>query len=150
MDFRTLLDYDDWANREMIAALEAGSTSRAISLMAHIIAAEVLWISRIRSEKAPLAVWPDLTIEQCRAHAAELPERWRSVLDDFAGEKLATNIGYSNSQGEAFDCTVEQIMMHVVIHSGYHRGQIASELRASGIAPAYTDFIHAVRQGYVN
>jgi uncharacterized damage-inducible protein DinB len=42
---------------------------------------------------------------------------------------------------------VEEILTHLVIHSAYHRGQIASDLRAAGQEPAYTDYIHAVRQG---
>ena len=39
------------------------------------------------------------------------------------------------------------VLTHVVTDSAYHRGQVASELRAGGFEPAYTDFIHAVRQG---
>jgi uncharacterized damage-inducible protein DinB len=35
------------------------------------------------------------------------------------------------------------------MHSAYHRGQAALEMRAAGIQPAYTDFIHGVRQGFV-
>ena len=53
---------------------------------------------------------------------------------------------YTNSRGEAWTSTVEEILTHVVIHSAYHRGQIASDVRASGGVPAYTDYIHAVRQ----
>jgi uncharacterized damage-inducible protein DinB len=37
----------------------------------------------------------------------------------------------------------------VVIHSAYHRGQIAADVRAAGHEPAYTDFIHATRTGRV-
>jgi uncharacterized damage-inducible protein DinB len=35
------------------------------------------------------------------------------------------------------------------MHSSYHRGQIAADMRAAGVTPAFTDFIHAVRQGFV-
>jgi len=35
------------------------------------------------------------------------------------------------------------------MHSTYHRGQIASAVREAGGAPAYTDYIHAVRQGLI-
>jgi len=35
------------------------------------------------------------------------------------------------------------------MHSAYHRGQIATAMRAAGYAPAYTDFIHCIRQGFV-
>jgi uncharacterized damage-inducible protein DinB len=39
--------------------------------------------------------------------------------------------------------------MHVIMHSVYHRGQIAASMRDSGLIPASTDFIFAIRQGLV-
>jgi len=44
---------------------------------------------------------------------------------------------------------VGDVLTHVVTHSGYHRGQIASAIRSDGGTPAYTDFIHAARQGLI-
>jgi uncharacterized damage-inducible protein DinB len=41
-------------------------------------------------------------------------------------------------------------LTHVLLHSAYHRGQIASQMRGNGQTPAYTDFIHAVRQGLID
>ncbi|MGH9479278.1 MAG: DinB family protein [Terriglobales bacterium] len=38
------------------------------------------------------------------------------------------------------------ILMHVALHSGYHRGQIAADMRSGGLEPAYTDYIHWRRQ----
>jgi uncharacterized damage-inducible protein DinB len=35
------------------------------------------------------------------------------------------------------------------MHSAYHRGQVASHMRADGQTPAYADFIHGVRQRLV-
>jgi uncharacterized damage-inducible protein DinB len=40
--------------------------------------------------------------------------------------------------------------MHVIMHSAYHRGQIAADTRAAGFTPAYTDFIHAIRNEFVD
>ena len=40
---------------------------------------------------------------------------------------------------------MEDVLLHVVMHSVYHRGQIATEVRAAGHTPAYTDYIQAVR-----
>ena len=34
-----------------------------------------------------------------------------------------------------------------VMHGAYHRAQVAAVIRESGGEPAYTDFIHAARQG---
>ncbi len=62
---------------------------------------------------------------------------------------LDQSVSYTNSQGEAWSSTVEEILTHITVHSAYHRGQIASDLRAAGMTPAYTDYIHAVRRGLV-
>ena len=74
---------------------------------------------------------------------------WAGFLDEPEGADLDGGVAYRNSQGEAWTSTVGDILTHVVSHSAYHRGQVASELRAAGFAPAYTDFIHAVRQGFI-
>ena len=50
---------------------------------------------------------------------------------------------------ERFRSSLHDILMHVIMHSAYHRGQIAADMRASGAEPVYTDFIHAVRQGLI-
>ena len=58
-------------------------------------------------------------------------------------------MSYRNSQGETWSSRKDDILMHVVMHSAYHRGQIAADMRIAGLVPAYTDFIHSVRQGFV-
>ena len=69
------------------------------------------------------------------------------AYNDWANrETLASQIRYTNTQGQAWTNTVEDIP---VMHSAYHRAQVAAELRATGHEPANTDFIHAVRQGFV-
>jgi len=62
---------------------------------------------------------------------------------------LAEAVDYKNSKGEPWRNRVEDVLTHVIMHSAYHRGQIAMEMRAAGMEPAYTDFIHAVRQEIV-
>jgi uncharacterized damage-inducible protein DinB len=42
---------------------------------------------------------------------------------------------------------VRDILMHVLMHGVYHRGQIAAAVRDRAGEPAYTDFIEAVRKG---
>ena len=46
--------------------------------------------------------------------------------------------------------SVEDVLTHVIIHSGYHRGQIAMLLGRAGHETAYTDFIHCIRQQKIN
>jgi uncharacterized damage-inducible protein DinB len=146
---RRLLDYDVWANQQALASLGTGTPpARSLKWMAHIIAAECVWLARIRRESSPLPVWPDLSIVECRRWLADVSGQWPRLLD--ADEpSLEESVSYTNSQGEAWSSTVEEILTHVTVHSAYHRGQIASDLRAAGMTPAYTDYIHATRRGLV-
>jgi uncharacterized damage-inducible protein DinB len=148
-DFRRLFAYDDWANREIIRALEAAAPRRSLKFMAHILAAERLWFERLEGENQSLPVWPDFTLAQCQKQAEELPMLWRTRLDEGAGSGFSLSIPYKNSKGELWSSRESDILMHVITHSAYHRGQIAADMRAAGLVPAYTDFIHAVRQGFV-
>jgi len=117
--------------------------------MGHIVAAERLWLERLKQQPQTMPVWPAHDIDQCEAQAAEVTRLWREHLDLITAGDVHQTVSYKNTKGEAFTSTIEDILSHVVLHSAYHRGQIASHMRESGQTPAYTDFIHAVRQGMV-
>jgi uncharacterized damage-inducible protein DinB len=147
--FLQLFTYDDWANREAaaFAARAARPPEKARKILAHILGAEWLWYARISGTKSPMAVWPELDPEQCAEQSTQLFNTWREYLSGLGPAGLGRQVEYRNSKGEPWTSTIEDILMHVVMHSAYHRGQIATLLRDSGHEPAYTDFIHAVRQG---
>jgi uncharacterized damage-inducible protein DinB len=141
--------YDAWANRKVLANLTASArpAARPRQLLAHILSAERLWLERIRNQPQSLPVWPDLSLEQCEVQVVEVARLCLEYLAQLAAPGLSEKVAYKNSKGEPWISTVEDILTHVVLHSAYHRGQIASQVRAGGEQPAYTDFIHAVRQG---
>lgn len=143
--------YDEWANREVLTALKksGADTSRSRQLLAHILSAERLWLERILSQPQSVAVWPDSSFEQCEMQIADLKQEWRKFFEQLTSARLAEKINYKNSRGESLISGVQDILTHVVMHSAYHRGQIASQMRAGGQTPAYTDFIHAVRTGQI-
>jgi uncharacterized damage-inducible protein DinB len=150
-DFRRLFVYDAWANHEVLAALRAAKSAppRSVRYMAHIVAAERLWLERLEQRAQTLPVWPDFTIEQCESQASEMASLWENFLEGRAAADLLSRISYTNSKGENWSSRVDDVLLHVVMHSAYHRGQVASDIRAAGFTPAYTDFIHAVRHGFV-
>jgi uncharacterized damage-inducible protein DinB len=143
--------YDAWANREVLVGLRASADpkTRPRQLLAHILSAERLWLERIRKQPQSLPVWADFTFDQCETQITGLASLWREFLGQLPPAGLSENVTYKNSKGEPWTSTVEDILTHVVLHSAYHRGQIASQVRASGETPAYTDYIHAVRQGLI-
>jgi uncharacterized damage-inducible protein DinB len=143
--------YDEWANREVLANSRTSTRSPALTLrlLAHILSAERLWWERIRQQPQSIPVWPESSADQCETQIAEMANLWRDYLDGLSANQLSKSISYQNSKGEPWSSTVEDILTHVLLHSAYHRGQIASQMRAAGETPAYTDFIHAARQGFI-
>lgn len=148
---RHLFDYDRWANREALASLRALSSPppRPVKLLAHIVAAEWLWLNRLRREKQAMAVWPDFPLTGCEAELDALERPWTDYLAALTPDRLAQRTAYTNTKGESFETPVRDVLMHVVMHSAYHRGQIASDVRGAGGTPAYTDYVHAVRKGFI-
>lgn len=148
--FERLFRYDHWANRQVLAGFRATPAlpARPLELMAHVLSAERLWLERLQQQAQTLPVWPDFTLEQCEAQAAELPTLWREYLAELR-QHGPRSITYKNTAGETWRNTVDDILTHIIMHSAYHRGQIATAMRAAGTTPAYTDFIHSVRQRLV-
>ena len=148
--YRQLLQYDEWANQEVIEALrKAGNAPvRSVQLLAHIIAAEQLWLARITGNGQPFPVWPEFTLDRCAREVDAIAGLWRQYFERLPGV-LERDVTYRNSKGEIWTNRVRDILVHVFVHSAYHRGQIAANMREAGCTPAYTDFIHSVRQGLV-
>ena len=147
---RREFDYNAWANGEVLAAFKAASIdAQCVRFMAHILAAERVWLERLKQQPQSVPVWPEPDLAWCEQEGAELAKSWRKYLELLTAGDIAQTIAYKNSQGESWTSAIIDVLTHVVMHSAYHRGQIASHMRASGHTPAYTDFIHGVRQGFV-
>lgn len=146
-----LFGYDDWANREVLKSLQKsdGQPERAVQLLGHILGAEQVWLDRLRSQPITSAIWSKWNLTECQAKIASLNADWKSYLSSMDDAALSSSISYTNSKGEPFSTRVEDILLHVAMHSAYHRGQIATQVRQTGLTPVVTDFIHAVRQGVV-
>jgi uncharacterized damage-inducible protein DinB len=146
-----LFSYDEWANREVLSSLGAADAppARSVGLLAHIVSAERLWLERLLAQKQTLPVWPTFTLDHCRTEIDQLAGLWKNYLSSLNEAGLVDSINYKNTKGENFTSQKQDVLLHVVMHSAYHRGQIAADMRTAGFAPPYTDFIHAVRQGFL-
>jgi len=141
--------YEGWANREVLKAIrDAGDEDkRSLQLMAHILAAARVWLERLQQVPQSVPVWPQSDFAGCETEAKKLESEWLEYLNSVAD--LSQSVRYKNTKGEAWSSSIGDVLTHVLMHSAYHRGQIASHMREQGHTPAYTDFIHAVRQGHV-
>lgn len=143
--------YNAWANREALHSLRAQSGTipdRAEALIAHIVAAERIWLGRLgQPGDAGHPVWPSSTLDESDAALADLARAWPAVVARFDPDGLDRVVSYTNSRGESFTSTAADIFEHVLLHAHYDRGQIAALLGRAGMTPASTDFIVWARAG---
>ena len=146
---REMFLYDDWANHEALSSLMEMEhpPERARKVMAHIVAAELLWMARLQQGQQKTPVWPEFGLSDCEHQLRELRQGWELFLAGMTDSDLDREIAYTNSKGEQYANAVRDILMHVLMHGTYHRGQIAAAVRDRAGEPAYTDFIEAVRKG---
>jgi uncharacterized damage-inducible protein DinB len=148
--YARLLRYDAWANAESLASLRQGEPPRkAVRWLGHIVGAGALWLARLRQEAPSMPVWAELDLDQCAAGIERLAQDWSRYLKLLAASDLREPVRYRNTLGEYWTSEAGDILTHVAMHGAYHRAQIAVAVRESGGTPAYTDFIHAVRQRLV-
>jgi uncharacterized damage-inducible protein DinB len=142
-----LLEHMAWADAQALAALRksAGASGLAHSELAHVLGVEHVWLARLEGRSATVAVWPELSIDQCEALARETQAGFRAFVERQDAETLERTVHYRNSAGLEFDSKVSDILLHVALHGSYHRGKVAAALRASGAEPAPTDYIGFVR-----
>lgn len=137
-----------WADRQSLAALRdcPAAHLEALSLLAHLLAAEHIWLARLEQRASRFVVWPQLTMEACEQLAAENDVGYRSFLARIGPDELERSIVYRNSKGQEFATPVLDILTHVVIHGAYHRGQIAKCIGGRGGIGINTDFITFARE----
>ena len=111
---------------------------KSLVLINHTINAHEIWNSRIEKKDCKTQVWemrPVINLKKINEVNFQNSIR---IIDSF---NLEERISYFNSKGEEFINTIRDMLFHVVNHSTYHRGQIATDSKLHGLAPLVTDYI---------
>lgn len=135
-----LFEYTYHFNTEMIKVISGNLESvdeKTISLINHTINAQQIWNSRILNEKT-FEVWQINPFEVLGEINLQNFEKSIEIINNFDPDQKIT---YQNSRGAAFENTVFEMLFQAINHSTYHRGQINSLLKQSGIDPVLTDYI---------
>jgi len=105
--------------------------------MAHICAAERIWITRLKGEKPQGLQKPDRLpdVDAARREWAELEGEMREQLARLGPEDVERTIQYQDLRGNDQSDVLWQMLQHVVNHGTYHRGQITTMLRQLDAAP---------------
>jgi uncharacterized damage-inducible protein DinB len=147
MEYLTrLLAYDRWANAEALDSIRGTRLHRSRKLFAHIVSAEWTWISRLKCVDETGVTWPEWTFEECDEQLQALNSAWADCLALVANDGGIRRVPY-DVKHTTFDVSAADIVTHVVMHSSYHRGQIAVDQRLAGQGPPFTDFMECIQKG---
>lgn len=142
---RGLLAYTIWADRQVLEALRvlpAGDLERdtgtsfgsVLGTLAHILGAEQLWLSRLLG--VPLRQLPSLAdYPSLELLAASFEDFWPQLeffLASLGEAQLASDFRWTDTEGRERAAPLRQVLLHVVNHSTYHRGQVMAQLRQLG------------------
>lgn len=120
---------------------------KAVELLAHLVAARSLWLSRLGAGPVPKQLFledPDLA--EATTELREVQLHWAEYLRRLTEEELDRVFPYKSWDGPWYRNTVGDVLTQMFGHSWYHRGQIAVLVRAAGGKPAETDFIFWCRE----
>jgi uncharacterized damage-inducible protein DinB len=135
-------NYNAWANRRIIDCLERQSVSdeKILSVMGHLVSANFIWLNRIKDlPKSKYELWGKYDVPALKRMIDEADEEWMNFVQE--NENFDRVLKYRNYVGDYFENNVQQIMIHLVNHGSYHRGQVAMLLRQKGFEPINTDYI---------
>lgn len=135
------------ADARLLAAIQAtaGDVPGVLREYTHLIAAEETWLARIEQRPPRTTVWPDASLTDAQTLREQTEAAYRAYLAGLHDEALSAPVQYTNSAGQSFTDTVADILLHVLLHSQYHRGKVNLLLRQNGHSPVATDYIAFVR-----
>jgi uncharacterized damage-inducible protein DinB len=154
-------NYNIWANKRIIESLQKlpeedidkeiiSSFSSIRKTIYHTWAAENIWLERLQLQEQP--VWIE---EVFKGSFTEACTEWQKVSEmlsvfiskQFDDKALEHVFQYYDRAKKSHKTRVCDILMHVFNHSTYHRGQIVTMFRQTGITKiSGTDFITYVRE----
>lgn len=145
--FKELLKYNHHFNQKLwgvFAEHPDKASVKAAGLYNHILNAHQIWNNRIDPQQTPFGVWELHSIRDCKDIDKTNYERSLLLLERV---DLNESVDYTNSKGQVFNNNVRDILFHIINHSTYHRGQIATEFRLHGLEP-FKRITTSIKDGY--
>ena len=165
---RQLCNYNYWARDRQLEACRAltpeqfgRSFGKGWSCvrdnLAHLVDTEAYYLHRWRGhsrEQIVAAMGFSRSDERARLWSTQFPtlsrieERWQNLerevrhyMEVLQEHDLSETATYTDSKGQNWSYPVWQLILHLMNHQTYHRGQVAVLLRRLGATPPATDLL---------
>ncbi|HEX8185960.1 MAG TPA: DinB family protein [Blastocatellia bacterium] len=161
-DLLTLFDYNCWANRRLLKAVErltpdeitrsvGGAYDSIRTTLLHILEVEKGWLARCGGDENWVELNPDdfPTLDSIKEEWRGVEQFGRRLLSGLSEDDLRRRVRYWFESGEPQTVLVSDLVQHTGNHSSHHRGQVTLMLRMLGHEPGNLDmlFYYAERLG---
>jgi uncharacterized damage-inducible protein DinB len=151
---KSLFGYKAWANSELFAALatlpgqHAEQLNTCIRTLNHIYVVDRLFRARLSGEPIPFEATNTKatpSLEQLHQDVAATDAWYQSYVAAVSSAELAAVLDFTFTDGDTGRMSREEILLHVLTHGAYHRGNVGQVLKSISVAPPrdlYTKFLH--------
>jgi len=149
--YRMMYEYEKDCNHKMLDMIDSvpedkrvdARFQRAVTLADHMIAGREKWLDFMDGDgKNQLAWWNDrCDVDTLRPRYAKVERQWTDYLARLGEERLAQEFVFTEqSNGESFSLGIEAMIVQLIGHAPYHRGQVALLVDQLGGVTVDTDY----------
>ncbi len=152
----SLFAQKSWADNELFnllstvaSAQDAAATHTAIRTLNHIHVVDRIFRAHLLGEEhGYTATNTEATPElgELQFSVAETDAWFEQYASAVSAAQLSDSISFRFTDGDAGTMTREEMLLHVITHGAYHRGNVGQVLKSIALAPPrdlYTRFLHA-------
>ena len=151
---KSLFGYKAWADAELLAQLaklpeqHAEQLHSCIRTLNHIYVVDRLFRARLAGEPGPFEATNTKatpSLEQLRTDVAATDAWYQAYVAGVSSKQLSSVVEFTFTDGDAGRMSREEVLLHVITHGAYHRGNVGQVLKSLSIAPPrdlYTKFLH--------
>lgn len=152
----SLFAQKSWADNELFnllstvaSAQHAAAVHSAIRTLNHIHVVDRIFRAHLLGEEhGYTATNTEATPElgELQFSVAETDAWFEQYASAVSAAQLSDSISFRFTDGDAGTMTREEMLLHVITHGAYHRGNVGQVLKSIAVAPPrdlYTRFLHA-------
>jgi uncharacterized damage-inducible protein DinB len=151
----SLFRYKAWANGELFVELEKlnpkvhkAERHTAIRVLNHIYVVDRIFAAHLAGTQhnySATNTQETPALQELRAAMAQSDQWYVQYVEELPAEILSENLSFTFTDGANGSMSREEMLAHVAIHGGYHRGAVGRIMAQASVAPPrdiFTGYLH--------
>lgn len=151
---KSLFAYKAWANAELFARLgtlppeQSDQLHTCIRTLNHIYVVDRLFRARLAGDPEPFSATNTKEtplLAELRGEVESTDAWYSRYVSSLSEATLAEVLEFTFADGDRGRMSREEILLHVITHGAYHRGNVGQVLKSISVSPPrdlYTKFLH--------